>query len=379
MENDVEIVEQTSNDGEQETIVVLMDEDDSSQPKPPMPTIPQETSNATHILKLNLSSPGLVTLTSDEIASQKQEPGDIEPVESRNNQSKRHRDTEESSSTQDPADSNTKDVEHSSSYTGKENLVGTNGPIGRDTSEGPIDMSTDVVHIEQDPVATGTQKLDITQCLQIVKQDQEDNTVDLVTPHLDVMQRKNMSSRSFPSDEQIRRDRQIVSVSNELNAPGTTIPQISKIVTVHEAQVPSCSNIIVPETYMKQNPDTMDFQQPALNLSSIADAAGRQNTDTAVTQVPDVTMHHDYTVCPLRCVLKLQIISFTTKRKIVHTIFFLDCNVLHAVQKTGKCIYPLLFPFTYILHVNSDTSWPQQKPSKEGRGTALEPTAGLVT
>ncbi|XP_075702991.1 zinc finger protein 335 isoform X2 [Rhinoderma darwinii] len=301
MEKDVEIVAQASANGRQETIVVLTDEHFTNQPKPQMP---QDTGNTTVMLKHNLSSHGLIKLTSEEIASQKPESGGIEPMESRNNRSRRQSDTGKFGFTQEPTASNTteNDMEQTPNNIGEENPVGTKSPICKNMSdmainEGPADMGTDVIHIEQDP-----QKLDLDQCLQIVHPNLEGNTEDLVTPKLDVMQRANMGSKGFlikeTPDEQISRGIDIIPVSNDLNAPETTIQQIPKIVGVQDlVQEPSSINVIVPETCMKQNPDDTDFQQPALNPSSIniADDAGRQNTDIVVTQVPDVTMHHDYT------------------------------------------------------------------------------------
>ncbi|KAM3921372.1 zinc finger protein 335 [Leptodactylus fuscus] len=289
MEKDLEVVEQTSNDGGQETVVALMGEDTTNQPTPQMPSTLQETSNTTDIFKLNLSSHGLDRLTSDEISSQKQESGDIEALESRDDPNGQQRDIEESGSTQEKENN----MEHSSDNTG------TDGSVCKDTSEGPIDMSTDV-QAEQDPVTAETHKLDITQCLQIVNPDLEDNTAHLVTQHLNAIQMENMDSNSVPlketTDEQIHMDTAETSVSNDTdNPPDTTMQKIPKIIGVQEVQDPNSN--IVPETYMKQNPENVDFQQSALNPSTVnmADAAGRQNTDIVVAPVPDVTMHHDYT------------------------------------------------------------------------------------
>ncbi|XP_066443957.1 zinc finger protein 335 isoform X2 [Eleutherodactylus coqui] len=286
MEKDVDILEQKSLDGGHEAIVVLMEEEGTSQPKPQMPSAPQESTNSTDRLKLNLSSPGFIKLTSEEITSQKQGPGGIERVESTGNRNRLEKGTEESGLTQGPTDvqgptsTRETDMEHGSN----------NG------TDGPIDMSTDVVHVQQDPVASGKHKLDVTQCLQIVNPDVEDNTADLVTQHLDVLQRQNVSSNTFPSkqtsDEQMSGGISIISVTNDINAIKTTMHQIPKVVGEQEVQAPSSSHI-VPE----ENPDDMGIQQPVLNpsITNIADTAGRQNTDIENTPVPDVTMHHDYT------------------------------------------------------------------------------------
>ncbi|XP_044155467.1 zinc finger protein 335-like [Bufo gargarizans] len=284
METDVEAIEETNTDGGQETIVVFTDEDGT---KHLTPSTPQDAVNTTD--KLNLSSQGLIKLSSDEIVSQEQESGDIEPVESRSITSRPPKDTEECGLTQEPTYANEKenDLDHNSDNMSKGDLVGTNGPIDMDVSEYPVDMRTDIAHVEQDPVTTESNNLDITQCLQIGNPDLENNAADQVTQHLEEMQRENMESKSFPSKETSNEQ-----ISREVSAPEATMQQIPEIVGAQGVQEQSSNN--VPET--KPNPHNMDFQQPELNPSSMnmADAAGKQNTDI-VTQVPDVTMHHDYT------------------------------------------------------------------------------------
>ncbi|CAJ0968554.1 unnamed protein product [Ranitomeya imitator] len=170
-----------------------------------------------------------------------------------------------------------------------------------DISESPIDGSSDTVHEEPDPLNTEIQKLEISQCLQLVNPDLEDNTSDLPTPNLDIMQRENMASKSSPlketSNEQISQDMDFIYVPNDLNEHKTTTQQIPKIVDAEEATEPSPSNNIVQKTSLKHNADNVDFQQPALNTTNInnEEAGGRQTTDIMLAQVPDVTMHHDYT------------------------------------------------------------------------------------
>ncbi|XP_069808256.1 zinc finger protein 335 isoform X2 [Dendropsophus ebraccatus] len=288
MEKDVDL-EKTSTDGGQEPIVVL-DEDGASQPELQTPTTQQETIDATVLLKLNLSSHGPVKLASDDIASQIQVSADSE--ESRDDCSIQQRVTGKSSLRQEP------DMEHNSDNKGQDHVVGTNESMGKDANEGPVDLSTDAVLVEQDPANTETHNLDLAQCLQMVNPHIGDN---LVTQHLEVMQREHLGAESYPSndahpDEPISRDVDAISVSSDIKAPETTMQRIAKIVNVQKIEDSSLKINIVPETYMK-NPDNMDFQQPALNPSSmdLVDAARGQDTGTVVAQVPDVTMHHDYT------------------------------------------------------------------------------------
>ncbi|KAM4034003.1 zinc finger protein 335 isoform 2-T2 [Anomaloglossus baeobatrachus] len=301
MEKDVEMLGGT--EGGQETIAVLMDEDGTNQSKPEL-TTPQKNSNTADIVTLNLDPHDFVKLTSYEIASPKQEPGVTEPVESENNASKNEKDTEEPGLSQEATDSSTKEnymMEHSSHYKGKENVVDTNAPVCKDLSEVSIDRTTDVVHVEQDPLTTEIRKLDITQCLQMVNPELIDNTSDPVTCNLDIIQKEIMASKNSPSketsNEQINQEMDNISVSNDINAPETTMQQISKIVDIEEAKETSASNSIVQETSMMQNSDNMAFPQGAINTSStnLEDAGGGQNIDMMVNQVPDVTMHHDYT------------------------------------------------------------------------------------
>ncbi|XP_077107807.1 zinc finger protein 335 isoform X1 [Ranitomeya variabilis] len=301
MEKDVEIL---STDGGQETIVGLMDEDGTNQPKPQLST-PPETSNTANMLQLNLDPQGLDKLTSDDIASCKLESGGTEPVKSENSTSRTGKDPEESGLSKEPIESSTKEndlIEHSSDYTGKKkNVVDPNGQVCMDISESPIDRSSDMVHEEPDPLNTEIQKLEISQCLQLVNPDLEDNASDLPTPNLDIMQRENMASKSSPlketSNEQLSQDMDFIYVPNDINEHKTTRQQIPKIVDPEEATEPSQSNNTVQKTSLKHNADNVDFQQPALNTTSInnEEAGGRQTTDIMLTQVPDVTMHHDYT------------------------------------------------------------------------------------
>ncbi|KAG8565539.1 hypothetical protein GDO81_012899 [Engystomops pustulosus] len=270
MEKDVEIIQQMNPDGGPETDV--LDEDGSNQSTAQRPSTPQETSSRTDILQL-----GSHGLTTDEIAPQKPDPEDDDQAESGMDESRPQ--------LEDPKE------DLNSNNTGMENL---DASVCKDVSEGPLDMSTDVGHVEQEPVTSETHKLDIAQCLQMVNPNPEDNTTELVTQHLNVIATENMDSKSFPSketpDDQISGGTDIICASNEENPPKTTTQQIPN--TVQEVQEPGSANIIVPETYIEEK-----FQQPALNPSSLdaADAAGRQNADIVVTQVPDVTMHHDYT------------------------------------------------------------------------------------
>ncbi|XP_056405965.1 zinc finger protein 335 isoform X3 [Hyla sarda] len=307
MEKDVETIEQASTDGGQETAEVLA-EDAPIQGEPQMP----ETSNASDLLKLNPSSHGhfnlksdeisfnlksdeisfnlksdeiSFNLKSDEISSQKMESGEIEPVESRNDQMA----GEDSSLIQEPSDL---DLDQRSDNTGNEDVVGTVEPMCTDTSEAPIDMSTG-----PDSVTTETQNLDLTQCLQMVNPDIEDHTAHRAPQHLDGTLKENLDSLKETPDEQISMDVDVMSVSGDLEAPQATVQPIPNTVGEQEVQDSSLDSPIVPEAYMKHNTQNVIFQQPALNPSGIdlADAAGRQDTDTVVAQVPDVTMHHDYT------------------------------------------------------------------------------------